>query len=210
MPTQGDPEDHLSSPASAQTDPARSSRSPADRAVGEALLTRLKQGQHLLEWVSVSGRWPADPGDRKRSRDSWHRRGLCISLGPEHVRLGASRWLTSRTRSVLESGSWKAFRTLDLERTGQQLSPFYTLCLHTSCGPGASWWKTGHIVCENDCTSRRGCRCLDHLSWCVEAEQIEGYSICPYLLRTCLKTLPVKKKNREVRSHRSESPTPPH
>ena len=93
MSRQGDPEALLSSPASTQTDPARSSRNPADRAVGEHSWSvrrpNLKQDQNLAEWVSVPRRFPADSRDWKRPGVSMHERGPCISWGSGHMRQGS-------------------------------------------------------------------------------------------------------------------------
>ena len=89
-PSQRDPEALLSSPAT-QTDPACHSRNPADRAVGAheghaASLFLSKQNQHLPEWVSVPGRWPADAGDQVRPGVSQHECGSCFTVGPGRMR----------------------------------------------------------------------------------------------------------------------------
>ena len=63
-----------------QTDPACSSRDPADRTVGihyGRTTSQLKQDQNLPEWVSVPSRFPADPGDWKSPVVPCHGRGPC-------------------------------------------------------------------------------------------------------------------------------------
>ena len=86
-----------------QTDPACSTRDPANRAVGQhygRATSSLKQDQHLPDVVSVPGKFPADPGDWKRPGVSMHERGPCISCGPGPMRQGASHRPMSRWRSV--------------------------------------------------------------------------------------------------------------
>ena len=63
--------------------------------------------------------------------------------------------------------------------------------------------------------ARSGCRCLNHLSWCVRAGQIEGCSTCPYLRRKSFflkkKKLPEKNtggtKRASCRSNPTSGPT---